>query len=73
MDIIDNKPQMNPVKSGTIGSIGFSKDKLYVLFLTGNLYVYSNISQDQYIELWESESKGTKLKEIVKNKIYKKL
>ncbi len=64
---------MRPVKSGTIAEIGFSESKLYITFHTGKTYEYDNISQDQYIELDQSESKGTKLKEIVKNKSYKQI
>ncbi len=64
---------MHPVKSGTIAEIGFSESKLYITFHSGNTYRYDNISQDQFIELDQSKSKGSTLKEIVKNKSYKQI
>ena len=69
----NNEIQMSPVESGTIAKIGFSESKLYVTFHTGNSYEYSNVSQDEFISIKEAKSIGSKLKEVVKLKSYKKL
>ncbi len=66
-----DKINMISVDSKTINSIGYSESKLYVTFNTGKTYQYEAVLQEEFIELMEAKSKGSKLKEIVKYKFFK--
>ncbi len=66
---------MIPVKSSTIQARGYDKENkiLYIQFNSGTIYYYEDISEEEYKSLIEDQSIGSKLRRIVKDKLYKKL
>ena len=60
--------EMINVSSSNIEAIGFDPalDELYVRFLKGGTYIYSNVSQYQFDEFVNAGSKGQWLDQNVK-------
>ena len=62
-------PEMTPVSSSNINSIGYDKhnQEVYVRFLNGSLYVYKGVPQHEYQNLMEASSHGSYLNRNFKN------
>ncbi len=60
--------EMNYVDSSNIEQIGYDGDaqELHVRFLSGALYVYSDVPQVVFDELMAAPSKGSHLNRVVK-------
>lgn len=67
--------EMFPVISKTVAERGYDAEtkQMNVRFTSGVLYAYYNVSQEEYDSIVNSESFGSKLREVVKGKEYKKL
>ncbi len=67
--------ELKKIQSSTIQGIGYDKESkvLYVEFNSGATYSYEDISEEEYKSLMEDQSPGSKLRRIVKDKLYKKL
>ena len=63
------------VGSSIISEIGYDSaiKELNVLFQSGSKYAYYDVSTKEYNEILYSKSSGSKLKEVVKEKEYKKI
>lgn len=62
-------PEMIPVSSSNIGSIGYDdqNQEVYVRFLNGSLYVYKGVPAHEYQNLMEAPSHGSYLNSNFKN------
>ena len=62
-------PEMLPVSSSNIESIGYSEQdqEVYVRFLNGSLYVYKGVPQHEYENLRNAPSLGSYLHRNYKN------
>jgi len=67
--------EFKKVKSSSLESVYYhhKEKQLDVLFKNDSLYRYDNVSLGEYEQILNSDSPGTKLKEIVKGKSYTKL
>lgn len=61
-------PEMMPVDSSNIASIGYEDDSadLYVEFVSGRRYVYAGVSRATFDELSQADSKGSYLNREIK-------
>ncbi|MES3018216.1 MAG: KTSC domain-containing protein [Bacteroidota bacterium] len=64
---------LTPVDSSTIAAIGHENNTLYVFFHKGTYYRYEDITSQQAESILTAHSAGTKLFEIIKDKLFKKL
>jgi hypothetical protein len=66
---------LTKVNSQTVEAIGYNEkeQKLQVEFPNGSQYLYSDVSRDEYFSIKAAASIGSKLKEVVKGKPYKKI
>ena len=64
-----NLPEMLPVSSSNIASIGYSEgnQEVYVQFLNGSIYVYKGVPQHEFENLRDSPSLGSYLHRNYKN------
>jgi hypothetical protein len=64
-----NLPEMIPVSSSNIESIGYdeSNEQVYVRFLNGSLYVYRSVPIHEFESLRDSPSLGSYLHRSYKN------
>lgn len=64
-----NLPEMNPVSSSNIDSIGYDEQnqEVYIRFLKGSLYVYKGVPAHEYQNLMEAPSQGSYLNRSFKN------
>lgn len=62
-------PQMTPVSSSNIDSIGYDgqNQELYVRFLNGSLYVYKGVPEYEFQNLMAAPSHGSYLNRNFKN------
>lgn len=62
-------PEMLPVSSSNIASIGYSEEnqEVYVQFLNGSIYVYKGVPQHEFENLREAPSLGSYLHRNYKN------
>ena len=62
-------PEMNPVSSSNIDSIGYNEQnqEVYVRFLNGNLYVYRGVPSHEFDNLIHAPSHGSYLHRNYKN------
>ena len=62
-------PEMTPVSSSNIDSIGYDEQnqEVYVRFLNGSLYVYKGVPAHEYQNLLEAPSHGSYLNRNFKN------
>jgi hypothetical protein len=60
------------VNSSTIDSIGWEDNIMLVVFKKGSSYTYLDVSEEEYESIMSSTSRGSKLKEVVIGKRYKK-
>lgn len=62
-------PEMTPVSSSNIDSIGYDdqNQEVYVRFLNGSLYVYKGVPAHEYQNLMEASSHGSYLNRNFKN------
>ena len=62
-------PEMLPVSSSNIESIGYSEDnqEVYVRFLNGSFYVYKGVPLHEYENLRDAPSLGSYLHRNFKN------
>lgn len=62
-------PEMNPVSSSNIDSIGYDEpnQEVYVRFLNGSTYVYKGVPAQEYQNLLEAPSHGSYLNRSFKN------
>lgn len=62
-------PEMNPVSSSNIDSIGYDEQnqEVYVRFLNNSLYVYKGVPQHEFQNLLEAPSQGSYLNRSFKN------
>lgn len=64
-----NLPEMIPVSSSNIESIGYDEknQQVFIRFIDGSLYVYKGIPQHEYQNLMEAPSHGSYLHRNYKN------
>ncbi|WP_321515857.1 KTSC domain-containing protein [Marinifilum fragile] len=64
-----NIPEMTPVSSSNIESIGYDEQEeiVYVRFLNGSLYVYKGVPIHEYENLLQAPSHGSYLHRNYKN------
>lgn len=64
-----NIPEMIPVSSSNIESIGYDEqnEQVYVRFLNGSLYVYKGVPLHEYENLRDAPSLGSYLHRNYKN------
>lgn len=64
------EPVMQKVNSSNVDLVGFDRDtqELWVRFLSGDTYVYSNVDEITYNELLTAPSVGSYLNRSIKNK-----
>lgn len=62
-------PEMNPVSSSNIESIGYDEQnqEVYVRFLNNSLYVYKGVPEHEYQNLMDAPSQGSYLNRNYKN------
>lgn len=62
-------PEMLPVSSSNIDSIGYNEDhqEVYVRFLNNSLYVYKGVPKQEFESLKEAPSLGSYLHRNFKN------
>lgn len=62
-------PEMIPVSSSNIESIGYDKqnEQVYVRFLNGSLYVYKGVPLHEFVNLRDAPSLGSYLHRNYKN------
>lgn len=64
---------LTPVDSSTIAAVGHENNTLYVFFLKGTYYRYEDVTAQQAESIKKSPSAGSKLFEIIKDKLFIKL
>lgn len=64
-----NLPEMLPVSSSNIESIGYNEQdqEVFVRFLNGSVYVYKGVPQHEYENLRDAPSLGSYLHRNYKN------
>jgi hypothetical protein len=64
-----NLPEMNPVSSSNLESIGYDEQnqEVYVRFLNGGLYVYRGVPIHEFDNLMQAPSHGSYLHRNYKN------
>lgn len=62
-------PEMIPVVSSHIVSIGYDGENLYIRFKDGALYIYYSVPQTVYRDLMSAGSKGSFLHRMIE-KVY---
>jgi len=67
--------QFHKLQSSSINSIAFNEKakELTVIFKNNATYRYDGVSKEEYEQILNASSPGTKLKEITKGKSYTKL
>jgi hypothetical protein len=67
--------QFHKLQSSSLDSIAYNEKakELTVIFKNNAMYRYDGVSKTEYEQILNSTSAGTKLKEITKNKTYKKI
>ena len=62
-------PQMTPVQSSNVASVGYEipTQTLYVEFLNGNIYIYKGVPQIEFESLKTAPSVGSYLNRNIKN------
>lgn len=69
-------PEMIPVDSSNVASVGYEADiqTVHIEFLNGSTYVYSGVDQETFEELRDAASVGSFLNRVIKpNYDYQKL
>lgn len=69
-------PDMTPVDSTTLEKVGYDADsrELYLQFLSGSTYVYSDVSPETHQELLDADSIGSYFnREIKPNYAYRQV
>lgn len=64
----DDEPQMIAVASSNVASVGYSakKRELYVEFLSGRTYTYTDVAPSEHAALMSAPSVGRALNQIIK-------
>jgi hypothetical protein len=64
-----NLPEMIPVSSSTIESIGYddSNQQVYIRFLNGSVYIYTGVPIHEFESLRDASSLGSYLHRSFKN------
>ena len=64
------EPEMQMVNSSNVESVGFDADtqELWVRFLSGDTYVYSNVDETTFSELLTAPSVGSYLNRSIKSR-----
>jgi hypothetical protein len=64
------EPKMQSVNSSNVGSVGFDAGahELWVRFLSGDTYVYSNVDETTFNELLTAPSVGSYLNRSIKGR-----
>jgi len=64
-----NIPEMIPVSSSNVESVGYDKDTetVFVSFLNGSMYIYKGVSEYEFDNLRDSQSVGSYLHRNFKN------
>ena len=64
-----NLPEMTPVSSSNIQSVGYDNDNqiVYVQFLNGSVYIYKGVPVHEYENLRDAPSVGSYLHRNFKN------
>ncbi|KAA6340498.1 hypothetical protein EZS27_011643 [termite gut metagenome] len=64
-----NLPEMKPVSSSNIGSIGYDEQNqiVYVRFLNDSIYIYKGVPEFEFQNLLEAPSHGSYLHRNFKN------
>ena len=59
-------PEMKPVSSSNVAALGYdeAKKEAYVQFINGGIYVYKNVSKDDFEALQGAESIGSYLSKV---------
>lgn len=67
--------KLTRTKGGSVTATGYepTSKQMQAMFANESLYQYENITQEEYDSILNAESVGSKLKEVVKGKEYKKL
>jgi hypothetical protein len=67
--------QLNKTKGGSVSATGYEPKgkQMQIMFANLSLYQYENISQAEYDSVVNAKPVGSKLREVVKGKNYKKL
>ena len=65
-----SEPKMEMVNSSNVESVGFDAEaqELWVRFLSGDTYVYSNVDELTFTELLTAPSVGSYLNRSIKNR-----
>lgn len=61
-----NLPNMTPVDSTNLESVGYDGTNLFVRFKNGSIYVYIHVPESLYRELLNAKSKGKFLGKYIK-------
>jgi hypothetical protein len=70
------EPEMQMVDSSNVEAVGYDPEErvLYVRFLSGDTYIYSNVDETTYAELLSAPSVGSYLNRAIKGTFdYRKL
>jgi len=64
-----NIPEMTPVDSSNVESVGYDKDSqnVFVSFLNGSIYVYKGVAEHEFENLRDAASVGSYLHRNFKN------
>jgi len=64
-----NIPEMTPVDSSNVESVGYDKDSqnVFVSFLNGSIYVYKGVAENEFENLRDAASVGSYLHRNFKN------
>jgi hypothetical protein len=64
-----NYPDMYPVSSSNVAELGYDQKNqtVYVKFINGTLYTYSNVPENEYKALYNAPSIGSYLNRNFKN------
>lgn len=67
--------ELHKVQSSSIFLLGYDtkQHKMQVVFKNNATYKYDDVTKEQYKQILNADSPGTKLKEVVKGKTYTKL
>ncbi len=61
-----NLPEMHTVQSSQVAKIGWSDETLFVLFHSGGLYKYENVTQELFDKLRNAVSVGKVFQSLIK-------
>ena len=62
-----NLPNMTPVVSTDLASVGHDGQNLFIRFNSGATYIYSNVPESVFRELLAASSKGKYFHHFIKN------